>query len=53
MGEGDENIYRNNIYYNIYYVYVTALHYAAEYGHGGIVEALLKAGCNAGIQDKV
>jgi hypothetical protein len=30
----------------------TALHWAAEYGHGGIAEALLKAGCNPHIQDK-
>ncbi len=29
----------------------TALHLAAKYGYGGIVEALLKAGCNADVQD--
>ncbi len=31
----------------------TALHYAAENGHGGVAEALLKAGCNADMQDEV
>jgi hypothetical protein len=31
----------------------TALHLAAYNGHGGIAKALLKAGCNADIQDKV
>jgi ankyrin repeat protein len=29
----------------------TALHLAAMYGHGGVVEALLKAGCNKDLQD--
>ncbi len=29
----------------------TALHHAAAYGHGGVAEALLKAGCNKDIQD--
>ena len=32
---------------------MTALHYAAEKGHGGVAEALLKAGCNKDIQDTV
>jgi ankyrin repeat protein len=31
----------------------TALHWAAYKGHGGVAEALLKAGCNADIQDEV
>jgi ankyrin repeat protein len=31
----------------------TALHWAAGYGHGGIAEALLQAGCNKDILDKV
>jgi ankyrin repeat protein len=31
----------------------TALHYAALKGHGGMVEALLKAACSTDIQDKV
>ena len=31
----------------------TALHLAAYNGHGGIAKALLKAGCNADIQNKV
>jgi ankyrin repeat protein len=31
----------------------TALHYAAVQGHGGVVEALLKAACNTDIQEKV
>ncbi len=30
----------------------TALHWAAEKGHVGVSEALLKAGCNAHIQNK-
>jgi hypothetical protein len=29
------------------------LHYAASGGHGGVVEALLKAACNKNSQDKV
>jgi hypothetical protein len=32
---------------------VTALHYAASKGHGGVVEALLKAACSKDIQEKV
>jgi ankyrin repeat protein len=32
---------------------VTALHMAADRGHGGVVEALLKAVCNKDIQDEV
>jgi ankyrin repeat protein len=32
---------------------LTALHLAAQEGHGGVVEALLKAACNTDIQDKV
>jgi ankyrin repeat protein len=31
----------------------TALHLAAENGHGGVAEALLKAGCNKDLQDRV
>jgi ankyrin repeat protein len=31
----------------------TALHEAAYGGHGDVVEALLKAGCNTDIQEKV
>ncbi len=31
----------------------TALHYAAKNGHGGVAEALLKAGCNIDMQDTV
>ncbi len=31
----------------------TALHLAAEEGHGGVAEALLKAGCNKDIQNTV
>ncbi len=31
----------------------TALHWAAEKGHGGVAEALLKAGCNIDMQDPV
>jgi ankyrin repeat protein len=31
----------------------TALHFAAEFGHGGVAEALLKAGCNKDMQDSV
>jgi ankyrin repeat protein len=31
----------------------TALHWAALQGHGGMVEALLKAACNTDIQEKV
>jgi hypothetical protein len=31
----------------------TALLWAAQEGHGGVVEALMKAACNADIQDKV
>ncbi len=30
----------------------TALHYAAENGHGGVAEALLKAGCNKEMQTR-
>jgi hypothetical protein len=32
---------------------MTALHYAAEKGHEGVAEALLKAGCSKDIQDTV
>jgi hypothetical protein len=32
---------------------LTALHVAAMKGHGGVVEALLKAACNTDIQTKV
>jgi hypothetical protein len=32
---------------------LTALHAAASEGHGGVVEALLKAACNKDIQDEV
>ena len=32
---------------------MTALHLAARYGHGGVAEALLKAGCKPDIQDTV
>jgi ankyrin repeat protein len=32
---------------------MTALHLAARYGHGGVAEALLKAGCNKDMLDKV
>jgi hypothetical protein len=31
----------------------TALHEAARRGHGGVAEALLKAGCNKNMQDTV
>ncbi len=31
----------------------SALHYAAQNGHGGVVEVLLKAGCNPDMLDKV
>jgi ankyrin repeat protein len=31
----------------------TAVNWAASKGHGGVVEALLKAACNTDIQDKV
>jgi ankyrin repeat protein len=31
----------------------TALHWAANGGHGDVVESLLKAACNTDIQDKV
>jgi ankyrin repeat protein len=31
----------------------TALHHAAANGHGGVAEALLKAGCNKDIQSTV
>jgi ankyrin repeat protein len=31
----------------------TALHIAASNGHGGVAEALLKAGCNPDLQDTV
>jgi ankyrin repeat protein len=31
----------------------TALHFAAENGHAGVAEALLKAGCNKDMQDAV
>jgi ankyrin repeat protein len=32
---------------------MTALHYAAWNGHGGVAEALLKAACNKDIRDTV
>jgi ankyrin repeat protein len=32
---------------------VTALHWAALMGHGDVVEALLKAGCNTDMQTTV
>jgi ankyrin repeat protein len=32
---------------------ITALHYAAMQGHGGVVEALLKVACNTDIQNEV
>ena len=31
----------------------TALHHAAENGHGGVAEALIKAGCNKEVQSTV
>jgi ankyrin repeat protein len=31
----------------------TALHFAAQFGHVGVAEALLKAGCNKDMQDTV
>ncbi len=31
----------------------TALHHAAENGHAGVAEALLRAGCNKDMQEQV